>query len=134
MFSFHVCPRLLKRKRQVQWELLLQIKWEHNARFRSRPFRFQIETGMAFETFKKQMMCPCLYPTIKPGPWKWWALHIDGGRHHPARSCYTRRLHTGEEWVSITHRVCLLIQAKLILISDSFQAHDQKNTLPVEHG
>ena len=51
----------------------------------------------------------CLYPTIITGPWKWWALHIDGGRHHSARSCYTRRLHTWEERVSTTPNICSYI-------------------------
>ena len=111
MFSFHVCSRLLKRKRQVQLELLLQIKWENISRWR----HYKDQSG--FFVSKNQCCAhdlmyrnsSCLYPTIITGPWKWWALHIDGGRHHSARSCYTRRLHTWEERVSTTPNICSYI-------------------------
>ena len=65
---------------------------------------------------------------ILSGPGKWRIVHIYGGRYHTARGFHPCCVYSREKWVS---HLKSQISPKILFF---FQAHDQKNSCPAEHG
>ena len=73
-------------------------------------------------------MCKSLFCRhVLLGSWKWWAVHLYGGRHHRTWGCHPCCVYSWEEWVSQT--LPFKISPKSF-----FQAHDQKNPCPAGDG